>query len=91
MSRNRHGRGSPPPHAEAHREKAMRSIFVANIAFETTEDQMRAVLSEVSNEWEELLPLMHYYFIYFNTGRSCPLTKANSRPCLWKAKRIRFL
>lgn len=46
MSRGRHGRGSSPP-PEAHKEKAMRSIFVANIAFETTEDQMRAVLSEV--------------------------------------------
>ena len=30
-----------------HREKAMRSIFVANIAFETSEDQLKAVLTEV--------------------------------------------
>jgi cleavage stimulation factor subunit 2 len=29
------------------REKAMRSIFVANIAFETTEDELKAVLCEV--------------------------------------------
>jgi RNA recognition motif-containing protein len=30
------------------REKAMRSIFVANIAFETTEDELKAVLCEVN-------------------------------------------
>lgn len=29
------------------KDKAMRSIFVANIAFETTEDQLKSVLSEV--------------------------------------------
>ena len=46
-------RPSPPPtrlgepNTDPHREKAMRSIFVANIAFETTEEQLRAVLSEV--------------------------------------------
>ncbi|KAL5457581.1 hypothetical protein EMCRGX_G034854 [Ephydatia muelleri] len=32
---------------ESAKEKAMRSIFVANIAFETTEDQLKSVLSEV--------------------------------------------
>lgn len=40
---------SSPPVLDAHREKAMRSVFVANISFETTEEEMRAVLSEVIN------------------------------------------
>lgn len=50
MSRMR--RSSPPPQLDAHREKAMRSIFVANISFETTEEEMRAVLSEVHTSIE---------------------------------------
>ena len=32
---------------DSQREKAMQSIFVADIAFETTEDQLRSILTEV--------------------------------------------
>ncbi|XP_064405130.1 cleavage stimulation factor subunit 2-like isoform X2 [Halichondria panicea] len=39
------------------KEKAMRSIFVANIAFETTEEQLRTVLSEIG-------PVMNLKLIY---------------------------
>ena len=36
--------GGPGGHTDP---KAMRSIFIANVAFETTEEQLRSVLSEV--------------------------------------------
>lgn len=45
------------------REKAIRSVFVANISFETTEEQLRAVLSEVG-------PVVSLKMIYDpSTGR----------------------
>ena len=37
----------PFHHVDPQREKAMRSIFIANVAFETTEEQLRKILSEV--------------------------------------------
>ena len=43
------GGGRQELQIDHHREKAMRSIFVANISFETSEDQLRAVLTEVKN------------------------------------------
>ena len=48
------GRGRHEPQLDPHREKAMRSVFVANIAFETTEDQLRAVLNEVLRNYHLL-------------------------------------
>ncbi|CAI8033909.1 Cleavage stimulation factor subunit 2 [Geodia barretti] len=36
-----------PPNEDPAWEKAVRSIFVANVSFETTEEQLKAVLSEV--------------------------------------------
>ncbi len=48
MAARGRGRGRQELQLDHHREKAMRSIFVANISFETSEDQLKAVLTEVT-------------------------------------------
>ena len=57
------GRGRHEPQLDPHREKAMRSVFVANIAFETTEDQLRAVLNEVLRNYHLLGGSYIYIYI----------------------------
>lgn len=47
MASRGRGLGRHDLQLDNHREKAMRSIFVANISFETSEDQLKAVLTEV--------------------------------------------
>lgn len=54
---DRFGRGASGPGYNEPGERALRSIFIANIAFETTEEELKAVLSQVG-------PVVHFRMVY---------------------------
>lgn len=62
MQRGRGGFSRQNQSEESAREKAIRSIFVANIAFETNEEQLKSVLAEVG-------PVVNLKLIYDPSGR----------------------